>query len=88
MPRHVNDDLLKAAVQSYLNQIGGQFKTEGASDCGVIVIIARPDGAGEFKAFGAGVIDGHQMDGATQRKILKAVHNSTGVLATSMPKAC
>lgn len=82
MARHINDELLKNAAISYLGQIGTAFAANGAADCGVIVIIARPMGAGEFKVFGAGVIDGRQMDGPTQRKLLAALHDESGVIAT------
>lgn len=78
--KHIDDALLRRAVSSYLNQIGGQFKADGAGDCGVLVIIARPDGAGEFIVHGAGVLDGRQMDGPTQRKILAVLHNESNVV--------
>jgi hypothetical protein len=81
MPRHINDALLQNAVRSYLNQIHAQCQSEGATDIGAIVILARPGGDGEFVVHGAGVIDGHQMDGATQRKILKALHNETSMIS-------
>lgn len=83
--KHVDDALLQRALGSYLNQIGGQFAADGAADCGVIVLLARPRGDGSFVTHCAGVINKRQMDGPLQRELLKAAHNASGVIIPPAP---
>lgn len=81
----IDDDKLKNGASSYVRQIAKQCAAEGGKDIAVIVILARPLGDGEFSVVRAGLQDGHLIDGPTQRKIYKHLHNEAGLIHAPAP---
>jgi hypothetical protein len=83
----VDDGKLRNGAESYVRQIGKHLEAEGAKDVVAIVILARPLGDGEFVVLAAGLQEGHAIDGPTQRKIYRALHNEAGLIhAPAAPK--
>jgi hypothetical protein len=74
----VDDGKLRNGAESYVRQIEKHLAAEGAKDVVAIVILARPVGDGEFVVLAAGLQEGHAIDGPTQRKIYRALHNEAG----------
>jgi hypothetical protein len=81
----IDDDKLKNGAASYVRQIAKQCAAEGGSDIACIVILARPIGDGEFSVIQAGLHEGHAIDGPTQRKIFRHLHNEAGVIHAPPP---
>lgn len=86
MADHIDDPRLVNAASSYACQIADHCFLERAGDIGVIVIIARPTGDGNFKLACAATIDGKEMDGPIKRRIFKALHNDAGVVHSPNPQ--
>ncbi|HEY2848354.1 MAG TPA: hypothetical protein VGI97_00625 [Gemmatimonadaceae bacterium] len=83
----VDDGKLHFGAESYVRQIEKHLEAEGAKDVVAIVILARPVGDGEFVVLAAGLHEGRSIDGPTQRKIYRALHNEAGVIhAPAAPK--
>lgn len=83
--KKIDDALLQRALGNYLNEIGGHFAADGAADCGVVILLARPRGDGSYVTHCAGVIDKRQMDPQLQRELLKAAHNASNVIIPAPP---
>jgi hypothetical protein len=84
----IDDNKLRNGAASYVRQIEKHLAAEGAKDVVPIVILARPVGDGDFVVMAAGLHEGHAIDGPTQRKIYRALHNEAGVIihAPAAPK--
>jgi hypothetical protein len=83
----LDDNKLRNGAASYVRQIEKHLAAEGAQDVVAIVVLARPVGDGEFVVLAAGLQEGHAVDGPTQRKIYRALHNEAGVIhAPAAPK--
>jgi len=81
----IDDDKLKNGAASYVRQIAKHLVAEGAPDVVAIVVLARPAGDGGFAVIAAGLHEGHAIDGPTQRKIYRALHNEAGIIAVPTP---
>lgn len=85
MRKRVNDDTLRFAVESYTTQIAQHCFLDKIGDLAVMVVIARPRGDGEFVVISGGTVDGKGLPPPVQRKILKTLHNETGVIHAPPP---
>lgn len=81
----IDDDKLKNGASSYVRQIAKHLVVEGGKDIAVIVILARPLGDGEYSVIKAGLQEGRGIDGPTQRKIFRHLHNEAGLIIAPPP---